>query len=251
MNKWMHGFTTVSLLEFKGAELGSVRRWISSLANPVAYLCFLGVGLAAQFGGVSYLGFMLPGVIVIQATSSMSAMIYRAVLERRWGLGALKLQAGIAPSAYLTGMLSAPVCLYVLRVLVLLVIAALLSVLVNAGAWLLGVLVSLLAMGFWSLLGIIVAAFLKDYRTRDFVVGLIMTPLMFAAPTFYSLDAAPVVLKVIASVNPLTYQVELLRAVMAGGLDLTALIVSVVLLLAAAAVSRLCIGSMRELAFEA
>ncbi len=43
-----------------------------------------------------------------------------------------------------------------------------------------------------------------------------MTPLMFSAPTLYRLDQAPVFLKVIAAVNPLTYQLDLMRDLASG-----------------------------------
>ena len=36
-------------------------------------------------------------------------------------------------------------------------------------------------------------------------------PLLFSAPIFYSLDSMPAYLRVLATVNPLTYHVELLR----------------------------------------
>ena len=251
MNKWLHGFATVAILEFKGDELGSVRRWISLLTNPVSYLCFLGVGLAAQLGGSEYLAFLLPGVIVIQAISSMSSLIYRVVLERRWGLAALKLQAGVARSAYLLGLLSAPLVVYMARVLVLLTLGMVLSAPMSLVMWVNGLLTSLIAAVFWSLVGIVVAASIKDYRTRDFVVGLLMTPLMFAAPTFYPLDAAPAFLRIIARMNPLTYQVELLRSAMQGTLNVPALAISCALVLVAAVAAASYVRAMRKLSFEA
>jgi len=251
MTRWFRGFATVAMLEFKGGELGSIRRWISFMANPISYLCFLGAGLAAHLGGAQYLEFMLPGVIVIQAISSMSSVIYRVVLERRWGLAALKLQAGIPGTAYLAGLLSAPLCVFLGRVVVLVGLGCALSVRIGLGNLAVGVAVSLLAAVFWSLTGIVVAAVLKDYRTRDFVVGLLLMPLMFAAPTFYSLDSAPAFLRVIAQGNPLTYQVDAVRAAMAGRLDLTGLVVSVALIVVAATGSVLCVHKMRQVSFEA
>ena len=62
-----------------------------------------------------------------------------------------------------------------------------------------------------------------------------MTPLIFAAPLFYSLDNAPMILQVISKCNPLTYQLELIRDVMIGyfdwGLLVFFLIVSIIALL--------------------
>ncbi|MBY0431811.1 MAG: ABC transporter permease [Rhodospirillales bacterium] len=52
--------------------------------------------------------------------------------------------------------------------------------------------------------------FLRDISQ---IIGLVMTMVMFTAPIFYPLSAAPVVLRNILFLNPLTVPVEALRAV--------------------------------------
>ena len=72
---------------------------------------------------------------------------------------------------------------------------------------------------FWTSIFSCIALLINDYKQRDFILGVVMTPLIFAAPLFYSLDNAPMILQVISKCNPLTYQLELIRDVMIGYFD--------------------------------
>lgn len=54
---------------------------------------------------------------------------------------------------------------------------------------------------------------IKDYKQRDFVMNTLMLPVLFAAPLFYSLENAPVFLRLLSQINPLTYQLEAMRTI--------------------------------------
>ncbi|MBF0925285.1 MAG: ABC transporter permease, partial [Atopobium sp.] len=88
---------------------------------------------------------------------------------------------------------------------------------------------------FWTSIFSCIALLINDYKQRDFILSVVMTPLIFAAPLFYSLDNAPMILQVISRCNPLTYQLELIRDVMIGyfdwGLLVFFLIISIIALL--------------------
>jgi ABC-2 type transport system permease protein len=83
-------------------------------------------------------------------------------------------------------------------------------------------------------------------KTRERVMGmgqLLTMPLFFASNAIYPISLMPGWLQVVSLVNPLTYEVDALRALMvrAGtsvyglGLDLTVLVVAVTVLVAIAA----------------
>nr|WP_277348190.1 ABC transporter permease [Bifidobacterium sp. DSM 109957] len=103
---------------------------------------------------------------------------------------------------------------------------------------------------FWSCFGYSLTGLIKDYQTRDLVLSVLLLPLTFSAPVFYSLDAAPVFLKIIGAVNPLTYQVVFVRDLMGGTVNWVALAVTVVCLLAISVIGVLSTSRMRRLSFE-
>lgn len=249
--EWAQSFLTMASLELKGAELNSVRRWINAVINPVAYFGLLGLGLAAQFGDANYLRFIVPGVIVMQAITSMTQMIYRTVIERRWGLAALKLQAGVPWTAYLAGLLLPRVLIFAAQGAVVAVLALVLVHPLSPPQLGLCVTAALSSCIFWSLLGLVITGWIRSYQTRDFVVGLVVTPLAFAAPVFYALDNAPAVIKIISAINPISYQVKFARAALDGAFDASSAGVSLILVVAMVAVARISMASMRTLSFEA
>lgn len=248
---WWQSFVTVATLELRGAELNRVLRWVSAVVNPVAYFGLLGVGLAAQFADPHYLEFIVPGVIVMQAISSMTQMIYRTVIERRWGLAALKLQSGLPWSAYLAGLLMPRMLVFAAQGLMVALFASLIVDDMTVATLILMVTSGFVACIFWALLGLVITGMVKNYQTRDFVVGLIVTPLAFAAPVFYSLDSAPPIIKAISLVNPITYQVQFVRSVETGRIDVLSLVISLTLLLALLIAARFSVRSMRNISFEA
>lgn len=59
---------------------------------------------------------------------------------------------------------------------------------------------------------------------------LIFTPISYAAPTLYVLsDNSSILIKLIAAINPLTYQLNALRSIAFGIFDLKTILISVVL----------------------
>ena len=148
------------------------------IAEPVFYSAFVVTALSSRGGGVDVdlVGFLTIGVIGIQYVRMMTQVIYRWTLERKWSLGGLKLSSGVPRLGYYAG----------------------------GGMLLCGL--------FWSALGCVLTAIIRSYRTRDFVVAMMLTPLMLSAPTLYSLDQVPVFLRAVARLNPLTYQLHFLRS---------------------------------------
>jgi ABC-2 type transport system permease protein len=90
----------------------------------------------------------------------------------------------------------------------------------------------------------LVIACLVRTRERFMGIGQILTmPLFFASSAIYPISIMPSWLKVVAQVNPLTYQVDALRSLMVQGstesfplpLDFAVLIASTIVLIAIAA----------------
>jgi ABC-2 type transport system permease protein len=170
-------------------------------------------------GGVSYRDFMTPGVLA-QSTLFIAIFYGISVIWER-DLGILQkflvspaprmaLVLGKALSAGVRG-LSQALIVYLLAVLVGIH-------LVFAPAAIAGVLISVvLGSAIFAMISLIVACLVKT-RERVMGIGQILTmPLFFASNAVYPLDLMPGWLRVISTVNPLTYQVDALRLLMIRG----------------------------------
>lgn len=174
---------------------------------------------AIPTGGLAYIDFMTPGIL---AQSVLFIAIFYGIAiiwERDLGIihkflvsptPRVALVLGKALSAGVRG-LSQAVIIYTL--------ALLLGVRLNGHPLaLLGVLaVILLGAAFFSTFSLIIACLVKT-RERFMGIGQVITmPLFFASNAIYPISLMPGWLQVISRVNPLTYEVDALRALMLNG----------------------------------
>ncbi|MDR6939492.1 ABC transporter permease [Arcanobacterium hippocoleae] len=247
---WFHSLAIMMRLEWLGAELHTWQRWVSLAVLPMTYLGLLGVGLASAFGDGTYLNFVVPGAIVMQALSGLNRVVARTVTERRWGLAAFKLQSGVPKSAYLFGLIFPGIAIFAVQALILLVFAAILGVRYSLLTIAVMMFAAVLGALTWSLLSFVVASAVRNYQTRDFILTITIMPLTFAAPVFYPLDSAPLALKMLALINPLTYQVHLVRGATYGQIEMLPAFVCLGTLVMAAVMALFAARKMQELSFE-
>ena len=215
---------TLVIAEF---ELRKIRHdpteLLTRAIQPALWLLVFGQVLgrtgAIPTGGLPYLDFLAPGIL---AQSVLFIAIFHGISiiwERDLGL-VHKLLASPTPRAALVlgkgisagfRALSQAAIVYVL--------ALLLGVKIN---WhplaLAGVLiVAILGASCFSILSLIIACVVKT-RERFMGIGQVLTmPLFFASNAIYPISLMPRWLKVISHLNPLTYQVDALRALMLAG----------------------------------
>jgi len=191
--------------------------------QPVLWLLVFGQVLsrtrAIPTGNLSYLDFMSPGILA-QSVLFISIFYGIAIIwERDLGIvhkflasptprGSLVL--GKALSAGIRG-LSQAIIIYVL--------ALVLGVKVNWNPLaLFSVLIAvMLGAALFSTFSLIIACIVKT-REKFMGIGQVMTmPLFFASNAIYPISMMPGWLQVISRVNPLTYEVDALRALMLTG----------------------------------
>jgi ABC-2 type transport system permease protein len=191
-------------------------------------------------GGGSYLDFLAPGILA-QSVLFISIFAGITVIWER-DLGVIhKFLASPAPRGSLvlgkalsSGMRTLP------QTMVIYVLALLLGVKMNFNPLaLLGVVIFvMLGAACFSTFSLIIASLLKT-RDRMMGIGQVLTmPLFFASNAIYPISIMPGWLQVIAHINPLTYVVDGLRALMVTqsateanlGLDFVVLLVVTVVL---------------------
>ena len=223
LGKLVLDFAT-QVLAVVGAELQKLRHDPWELATraiqPVLWLLLFGEVMAQvrglSSGNLRYLDFLAAGIL---AQSVLFVAIFygiSAIWERDLGVLHRYLVSPAPRSALVIGKaLSASV-----RGLAQAVFVYLLAFVVGVGVDIhplniVGVVaVITLASGLFSTLSLIIACIVKT-RERFMGIGQVLTmPIFFASNAIYPLALMPAWLRVVSSVNPLTYTVDALRALM-------------------------------------
>jgi ABC-2 type transport system permease protein len=174
---------------------------------------------AIPTGGLPYLDFLAPGIL---AQSILFIAIFHGIAiiwERDLGLVHKLLASPTPRTALVLGKGISAGARALSQVAIVYGLALLLGVKIN---WhplaLAGVLsIAILAAACFSILSLIIACVVKT-RERFMGIGQVMTmPLFFASNAIYPISLMPDWLKVISHLNPLTYEVDALRALMLAG----------------------------------
>lgn len=224
---------------------------VTRMVQPALWLLIIGTTFSKlhviNTGAVSYLAFLAPGII---AQSALFISIFygiQIIWDRDAGVLA-KLMVTPAPaSALITGKAFAAGVRSIAQVVGVLALAYLMrvSLTVNPLRILAAMVTVMLGAPFFACLSMTLAGLV---RNRDRLMGIgqaITMPLFFASNALYPVDVMPSWLRVLSTVNPLSYEVDALRALLIGTplhpLDLVVLLVAAVLGIATASTLLRCL----------
>lgn len=167
-------------------------------------------------GGVSYRDFLAPGIL---AQSVLFIAIFygiSTIWERDLGILAMYLVSPAPRSALVLGKslaagvrgLAQALMVYVLAIL--LGIHLVLSILSLGGV----VIMIVLSAAIFACFSMIIACLVKTRERFMGISQLLTMPLFFASSAIYPIELMPEWLRHVAALNPLTYQVDALRAMM-------------------------------------
>jgi ABC-2 type transport system permease protein len=193
-------------------------RMTLSIVQPLVYFLALGYGFNSIFqqaGHGSYIQFIVPGVV--SQTILFTSIFWGAniIFDKQFGF--LK-ETLVAPVSRITVMLGGALggaTIGVIQGVVLFLIA--LAFGFHPYSWT-GVLIS---VGFMIMLSLAMVSFssgigamVNDMPTFMAATNFLVVPLFFLSGSMYPLDNIPKVMKVIASVNPLSYAIDAMRTTM-------------------------------------
>ena len=188
-------------------------RLLGGIVRPFMWLLLVGTGfnaIARVQGGVSYQAFVYPGIVVMAALFGAMLMAISTVYDREFGMLRLMLASPAGVPAVLTGRAVAAAIVGFLQGAVVLAMAPLFvpvslhNLAAAGGALALGSVVS-------SALGLLVAARLRSVENFAGVINVVLFPLLFVSGALYPTDGMPSPLRLLARINPVTYQVDLMR----------------------------------------
>lgn len=247
ISRYFSNVLTLTEFELRKIRHDSSQIWIRSV-QPALWLLVFGSVFSKirdiPTGGISYLQFMTPGVL---AQSVLFVAIFygiAVVWERDIGLLNKLLSTPVSPSAIVLGKALSAGVRGIFQAVAILILALIMRINLSLNPLdILGVFVVIIlfAMCFSSLSMSLVPIF----KNRERMMGIgqaITMPLFFASNAIYPIELMPDWLKAIAFINPLSYVVNAMRALLVTGdlsglpMDIVAILIATILFLVLASI---------------
>jgi len=190
----------------------------TSLVQPLLYLVAFGYGLGkgVSIGGVSYLAFVIPGIVALTAFSSsfngsasklqIDRLFYRSFDE--FLISPVSLFS-IVIGKSLIGVVRGTISSFAILILGFVLLP---SLVVNP----IFVLTLLLSCFVFALFGVLVASMFNNHVHMSTFNNLVILPMTFLCGTFFSLTQVPEGVKIALYLLPLTHSSTCLRAIALG-----------------------------------
>ena len=196
----------------------SKSRIIGAVGQPLLFLLALGYGIGSLYkraGGGNYITFLVPGIIT--QTILFGAIFWgiNVIWDKQFGFLKETLVAPISRLRILTGSALGGATTTVVQALLVFFISFFLGF--RPYNWALTP-VALLVVIFFSFaltcFGAGLAAIVNDFQGFQAINQFLIFPLYFLSSSLFPLDNVPKALKIIASVNPVSYTVDALRTLL-------------------------------------
>lgn len=197
---------------------------IFSLTQPAIWLAFFGSAMGRAIdsnviGTTNYIGFMLPGVIAFTVVTNAVSGAMPLLWDKEVGYLDKVLAMPIARSSLVVSRFVFQFGLGTAQVILVFIVAV--AIAVNVAAGVLGAVAILAISGLLSMsltaLFTALAYRVPTHGTFFAVAGFVTLPLVFLSNAFVPLDAMPGWMRIIAQLNPLTYAIEAMRALVLEG----------------------------------
>ncbi len=191
-------------------------RLVGGLGTPLLFLVVLGSGLdgLVNLPGVSYFQFLSPGVLSMVLLFSAMFSGINVVYDRQFGFLKEILVSPVSRLSIVLGRALGGSIVALAQALLFLVITLFFGVNLSWGQFLAAVGVMFVSSFSFTLLGLAIASRMEDFQGFQLIVNFVMMPMFFFSGALFPLDKLPAWLKAVSFVNPMTYAVDSLRAVM-------------------------------------
>jgi lipooligosaccharide transport system permease protein len=192
-----------------------------SVGQPVAYLFAMGVGLASlvdansesAFGGVSYLEFVAPALLVSAAVMTASGEFSYPIMDGfKWRRVFYGPHASpLIPQQIASGHIMASTVRFLLQSVVYFVVVAMFGASPSPWGWLSAIVATVAALSFGLPLMAYAASITQDKGQFALVQRFIVMPLFLFSGTFFPLDSLPLAVRWIGWISPVWHGTELGR----------------------------------------
>jgi ABC-2 type transport system permease protein len=188
---------------------------IASLAQPLMYLTILGFGLSpvfAQAGMGSYIQFVAPGIVGMSVLFSAVFSGVGMLWDRQFGFLKETLVAPVPRTSIMIGRTLGAATTSSIQGLLVMIITLVAGFRPNWPMVPVGIAIMVLIAIVFAALGTAIGSTIKDMQGFQIIMNFLVMPLFFLSGALFRLDTAPGPLKVLTSLDPLSYGVDGLRA---------------------------------------
>jgi len=198
--------------------LRSKSRMVGSLAQPLLFLLALGYGFGSVFqeaGQGNYLSFLAPGIIGMSIifTAIFSGM--EVIWDRQFGFLKETLVAPMSRFNIMIGRTLGGATVATMQGIIVMLISMIFGF--HPVSWLAVIpaigIMFLIALLFTSL-GTMIASLLSDMQGFQLIMNFLVMPLFFLSGAIFPLQGLPTALAIIARLDPLSYGIDALRALL-------------------------------------
>lgn len=196
-------------------------RLVGSLGQPILFLVALGFGFGPIFqkaGGGNYLEFLAPGIICMGVLFTALFTGIEIIWDRQFGFLKETLVAPVSRFNIMMGRTLGGATVASFQGVMIFLLSLIFGF--RPGSWLM-VPVSLVVMFLIALLftalGTAIASFLEDMQGFQLIMNFLVMPIFFLSGALFPLQNLPEPLVIVASIDPLSYGVDGLRATLVGG----------------------------------
>jgi ABC-2 type transport system permease protein len=236
-------FNTIYILWLRQLKryFRSRSRIIGSLGQPILFLVALGFGFGPTFqkaGEGNYIQFLAPGIISMSILFTAIFSGIEIIWDRQFGFLKETLVAPVPRIHIMIGRTLGGATVATFQGLLVFVFSFIAGFRPqSAGSIGLTLVFMVLTAILFTALGTAIASVLEDMQGFQLIMNFLIMPLFFLSGAIFPLTDLPPVLKVIVSLDPLSYGVDGMRAALAGSahfgipMDLSVLSISTALLL--------------------
>ncbi len=198
-------------------------RVFGSLASPIIFIFILGEGIGSSFalgsalGGLDYKQFIFPGILGMTVLFAGVFASVSIVWDREFGFLKEMLVAPVPTWTIALGKVISGATIAAFQGALMLLLAPFAGV--NISPLLILELLPMMFLVAFSMtgMGILVATRLKSMQGFQMVMNFFMMPMFFVSGAMFPLKNAPQWLDGVSRIDPLTYGVDAMRAIMLPG----------------------------------
>jgi len=196
-------------------------RIVGSLGQPLLFLVALGFGFGPIYqkaGGGNYLEFLTPGIIAMTILFTAVFSGIEIIWDRQFGFLKETLVAPVSRFKIMLGRTLGGATVAMLQGIIVFFISFLIGFRPSSMAYFpLALLFMFLIALLFTALGTAIASILEDMQGFQLIMNFLVMPLFFLSGALFPIQGLSETLKVVVSIDPLSYGVDGLRGTLVNG----------------------------------
>ena len=192
---------------------------LGSLARPILWLLFLGVGLGPVVQRpvhLPYMHFIFPGVIAMNLLFASFLSAISIIWDREFGFLKEMLAAPISRSAIAFGKAASGSTIALFQGFIVMAFAPLVGVSLSLREILLLIPSMFLIAFACTSMGLVLASRMTSFEGFGTIANFVIMPMFFLSGAIFPIDQLPVWMSFLVHLNPLTYGVDQMRWILLG-----------------------------------